>query len=448
MKKSLFVVIAILLTVSSYAQTKLTLDEAIKIALQKNPTLSKLKNNLTTSEAQVKGAYGNLLPSLGAQTSFNWSRTEDSGVQLRDFFGNVTSTEKQTIESRYYNLQVGGNFTLFDGLANIATINQAKDNLKAAEYNISKIKQDIVYQTTDLFYLVLNAEELMKVREENLKYFQKFYETVSERNKLGAVTVADVYAAQVQLGNAELNLIQVQNQYETAKSNFLNYLALNVLQDYLLVDPFAKDKSIDTDSYMKNFENIQNLVNVALDTRFDYKSQKSLLNAAGQGVTIAQGGVLPQLTGNYGFSTSSTEPANLFKRNSYNVGLTLGIPIFSNFRVENQIQAAKISEMNSNEDLLALERQIKIEVKQGLNDLTASKKSLDVAIKNSNYAEENRKINQERYNLGSATILEVLQANRDYIDALRNKINSIYDFYRQYDKLNNAIGRLDFSKFE
>jgi len=104
--------------------------------------------------------------------------------------------------------------------------------------------------------------------------------------------------------------------------------------------------------------------------------------------------------------------------------------------------------MNAKEDLLALERQIKIEVKQGHNDLVAAKKSLEVALKNVTAAEENRKINQERYNLGSATILEVLQANRDYVDALRNKINTVFDFYRQYDKLNNAIGRLDFSKFE
>ena len=214
------------------------------------------------------------------------------------------------------------------------------------------------------------------------------------------------------------------------------------------MDPFAKEKAIDTDSYMKNFDNIQNMVRVALDTRFDYKSQQSLVSSSEKGVTIAQGGVMPQLTGNYGFSTSSTEPSSLFKRNNYNVGLTLGIPIFSNFRVENQIQAAQVAEMNTKEDLLALERQIKIDVKQGLNDLLAAKKTLDVAIKNSTYADENRKINQERYNLGSATILEVLQANRDYIDALRNKINSVYDFYRQYDKLNNAIGRLDFSKFE
>ena len=109
---------------------------------------------------------------------------------------------------------------------------------------------------------------------------------------------------------------------------------------------------------------------------------------------------------------------------------------------------AEINTMNAKEDLTALERQIKIEVKQGYNDLVAAKKSLEVALKNVTAAEENRKINQERYNLGSATILEVLQANRDYIDAVRNKINTVFDFYRQYDKLNNAIGRLDFSKYE
>jgi outer membrane protein len=104
--------------------------------------------------------------------------------------------------------------------------------------------------------------------------------------------------------------------------------------------------------------------------------------------------------------------------------------------------------MNVKEDVQELERQIKIEVKQTYLDLTAAKKSLDVAIKNVTAAQENQKINQERYNLGSATILEVLQANRDNIDAQRNQINASFEFYRQYYKLNNALGRLEFSKYE
>lgn len=448
MKRILALFLVLVIAIPVFAQKKLTLQEAISIALQKNTSLIKMKNNLLNSEAQVTGAYGQLLPNFGASATWNWSRTDDKGVQVRDFFGNITNTEKQITESRYYNLQAGGNFTLFDGLANISNIYQSKDNLKANEYSVAKQKQNIVYQTTDLFYIVLNAEELMRVREENVKYYKKFYETVQERNKLGAVAIADVYSAQFQLGSAELSLIQAQNTFESTKAALLNYLALNVMEDYSLTAPFASDKTVETSSYLKDFSDMQTMVNAALDNRFDFKAQQLSVSSAEYGITIAKGGVLPSLTGNYGFSTSATSTGSLFERKNYNFGLTLSVPIFSNFRVENQIQFAKVTALNAKEDLLALERQIKIEIKQGYLDFEAAQKSLDVAVKNVTAAEENRKINQERYNLGSATILEVLQASRDYITAVQNKINAVYDFYRQHDKLNNSLGRLDFSKFE
>ena len=205
---------------------------------------------------------------------------------------------------------------------------------------------------------------------------------------------------------------------------------------------------LDTNTYMKNFEDIQTLVSVALDKRFDFKSQQLEVSTAKKGETIAWSGVMPSISADYRYGTGAISLDKLFDRKTLSVSLNLNIPIFSNFSTETAIQQAEITTMNAKEDLLALERQIKIEVKQGHNDLVAAKKSLEVALKNVTAAEENRKINQERYNLGSATILEVLQANRDYVDALRNKINTVFDFYRQYDKLNNAIGRLDFSKFE
>jgi outer membrane protein len=345
-------------------------------------------------------------------------------------------------------LGLGSDITLFNGLANYATINQAKENLKATEYSISKQKQNIVFQTTDLYYIVLNADELLKVREENVQYYKKFHETVQERNRLGSVAIADVYAAQVQLGNAELQLIQAQNLLETAKNNLLNYLALNVMDEYTFDDPFGGDKNIDTDKYMKDFNDVQALVNAAMDTRFDYKGQMSTLNAAESGITIAKGGIYPSLTGNLQYYTYAVEPNKLFDRKVLSFGLTLSVPIFSNFNVANRIQVAQANFMNAQEDLSVLSRQIKIEVKQGYNDFVAAKKSLDVASNNVTAAAETRKINQERYNLGSATILDVLQASRDYTDAQRNRINAAYDFYRQHDNLTNALGRLDFQKYE
>lgn len=432
----------------NFAQTRLTLQEAISIALQRNTTLIKSKNSLSSSEAQLKNAYGELVPSLGASAGWSWQRTDDKGGVQRDYLGNTRETPASTDENRSYSVGVGGNVMLFNGLANYASISQSKDNLRASEYNIAKIKQNIVYTTTDYFYIVLNDEELLAVREENVKYYKQLYETVQERNRLGSVTLADVYSAQVNLGNAELLLIQAQNNFESSKASLLNYLALNVLEDYSLVDPFLGKKLVDSDSYMKDFEDIQTMVNAALDNRFDYKSQQLNLSAAESGVTIAKSGLYPSLSGNYSYGTSAVTTNDLFNRKVLNVSLSLDIPIFSNFSTENQIQFAKVTALNAKEDLSSLERQIKIEIKQTYLDLVAAKKSLDVASKNVFAAEETRKINQERYNLGSATLLDVLQASRDYQDALRNKINAGYDFYRQHDKLNNAIGRLDFSKFE
>lgn len=448
MKQISILIIVLMIALPTFAQKKLTLQEAISIALQRNTTLIKSKNSLANSESQLKNAYGELIPSLGASAGWNWQRTSDKGGVQRDFFGNTTNIPASTAENRSYSMGIGGNVMLFNGLANYASISQSKDNLRASEYNIAKIKQNIVYTTTDYFYIVLNAEELLTVREENVKYYQRLYETIQERNRLGSVTLADVYSAQVQLGNAELLLIQTQNIYESSKASLLNYLALNVLEDYSLVDPFLGKKLVDSDSYMKDFDDIQTMVNTALDNRFDYKSQQLYLSAAQSGMTIAKSGLYPSLSGNYYYGTSAVTTGDLFNRKVLNVSLSLNIPIFSNFSTENQIQFAKVNALNAQEDLYSLERQIKIEIKQTYLDLVAAKKSLDVASKNVSAAEETRKINQERYNLGSATLLDVLQASRDYQDALRNKINAGYDFYRQHDKLNNAIGRLDFSKYE
>ena len=448
MKRILAFVLVFSFTLPVFAQKQLTIQEAISIALKRNSSLIKLKNNYESSKSQVLNAYGQLIPNLAVQGGWSWYRVNDIGGIQRDFFGQDVQVPPSQTDTRSYDVGLGGSFTLFNGLSNYETINQAKNNVKASEYNLSKQKQNIVYETTDFFYLALNAAELLKVRDENVQYYKKFLETVQERNKLGAVAVADVYSAQVQLGNAELQSIQAQNDNETIKNNLLNFLALNVMDEYTFVDPFGTDKAVDTDKYMKDFQDIQTMVSAALDSRFDYKSQEATLDAARNGINSAKGGIYQSLTGLYQYYTYAADFNSLFNRKTFNVGLTLNVPIFSNFNVENQIQMAEVSYNNAREDLSVLERQVKIDVKQGFNDLVAAKKTLDVAVNNAIYAEETRKINQERYNLGSATILDVLQAGRDFTDAQRNKINAIYDFYRQHDKLTNSLGRLDFSKYE
>jgi outer membrane protein len=289
---------------------------------------------------------------------------------------------------------------------------------------------------------------LLKVRDENVKYNQKLLETIEEKNRLGSVPIADVYAQQVQLGNAELQMIQAENTYENAKSTLLNYLALDVLEDYEFVRDVPSGSEINTDSYLAEFEELEVLVNEALANRFDYKSQQLALESAKSGITIARGGIFPQLTGSYSYGSGATSLDNLFNRRTTRVGLTLRIPIFSNFNVDAGIQSAEVQALNAQEDLAALERQIKIEIKQGYLDLLAAKKNLDVTNKNVVSARENRRVNTERYNLGAGNIVELLQADRDYVQAVSNNIESLFGFFTARDNLLNAIGKLEYKVYE
>lgn len=449
MKGMWVLIICLFLTSSSFSQKSLTLDEAIKIALQRNSNLIKSKNALAIDKANIKSAYGNLLPSLGLNGSWNWSRVSDAGGQSQiDFFGNEVITPATEIDTRNYSVSAGGSVVLFDGLANYARISQANNDLESSEFNLDKLRQDVVYTTTLFYNSVISSADLVKVREENVKFNEKLLETIKERNRLGAIPIADVYTQQVSVGNAQLILIQAQNGYETAKNNFLNYLALDIFENYELVDPYGTANIEKDEEFLKNHSNLESLVKEALANRSDYKSKLLDVESTEKGKTIAFSGLLPSISGNYGYSTSATKPNTLFDRESYRFGLSLNIPIFSNWNTEANMQFAEVSHLNALEDLAALERQIKIEVKDSYLNLVASTKQLEVTSVNIKAAKENRRVNNERYNLGSGTILDVLQSNKDYTQALTDNISAKFDYSQNRDKLMNALGNLDFKKYQ
>lgn len=447
MKYSL-IVLLLIFSVESFAQKVLTLEESIKIALQNNTTLMKSSNNLLATKKQVKNAYGNLLPNFGVSASWSWNRISDDGGKQLDFLGNLKDIPPSQIDTRNWSVSAGGSVVLFDGLANLSNINQAENSLESSKLTLEKLRQDVILQTSELFYNVLNAKAQVSVREENVKYNQKLLETIQERNKLGSVAIADVYSQQVQLGNAELLLIQAQNSFDQAKNLFLNYLALDILDEYEFIDPYENIDEIDMKKFSEEFYELGNMIGDALISRADYKSQKFTLKNSLEEKTIARSGYLPRLSGNYSFSTNAIKSGDLFNRRNYNIGLTLSIPIFSNWSTELATELAEVQYQNSLIDMSALERQIKIEVKQGYLDFKATEKQLEVSKKNVIAAEENRKINYERYSLGSGTILNVLQADRDYTQALTERINAKFEFFKQRDNLLNALGKLRYDNFE
>lgn len=440
------VILILVLTAGiSFGQKTLTLSEAVNIALQRNTTLQKSQNTLTTAEKVEKTAYGQLLPSVNANAGWSWNRTESKGGGSVNVYGGNVAV--QTNESRYYNAGVSTDWTLFDGLANLSTMNQAMNSLESTRLTLEKVKQDVVFQTMSYYYDLMNNEILLKVKDEDLKWNTKQLETISERNKLGAVTLADVYAQQVKVGNAELAIIQAKNAYETSKSNLLYFLGLDVLEAYTFKDPIADQKTGD-DKVSQNYSDVSDLVAKSLKSRSDYLSMKLELKNTYENIVQAKAGHLPRLSNSMSFGYSGNSLGDMFDTKRYSIGLTLGIPIFSGWSVENRVQSALVQAMNKEIDVTDLERDIKRNIQKNYLDLQAAEKKLDVNKKNVIAAEENRKIESEKYSLGSGTLLNVLIANTDYTTAQTSLVNSQFEYARLKAQILYLLGVLDIKKFE
>ena len=204
MRSNTLILFIILVSVNIIAQDKLTLDKAIGIALHKNSTLLKSSSQIEGYESGVQAAYGNFLPTLGANASWQWSKTDQQGFFVDQVTGQVIEGG-QSIQRRSYNIGLGSNWTLFDGLSNYASLSQSQNNLESAQYYLERIKQDIVFQTMSLYYDIVYTEQLLKVKQDDLKWNEKNLETIKERNRLGAATLADVTSRRLQKVMLNLN---------------------------------------------------------------------------------------------------------------------------------------------------------------------------------------------------------------------------------------------------
>src|SRR5574338_6937 len=439
--KSFFYLMLIMMTISglaeTYSQKKISLNDAINLAVNQNSSVVKNSNSIITYQANIKNAYGNLLPNLNIGGGFNWQRISDDGGKTQiDYFGNPQTIGPSQIDSRNWSVSARGNVTLFDGLSNIASINKSKYDLEAAKLNLEKLKQDVILQTVNLYVQIFSYKKLLNFQQEDLDYNNGLLDRVKEMYNLKMVSISDVYSQEAQSANSRVAFLQAKNNLEKAKINLISYLSLDISQNYQF------DSTITTanDSLLANVKS-EDLFEYALNNRKDFQSMRYQQESAQNQLTIARGGLFPILTGNYGFSSSAVQPSDLMNRRIYSFGLSLNIPVFSNWNTETSIQSAEVQVKNNEEDLKTLESNIKSQVATAALDLQTARQQLDASNTALTATKESWQIKKESYRLGAATYLDLQLAYNNYLQAQYNKINNEYKYlFAQYTLL-NVIGR-------
>jgi outer membrane protein len=247
---------------------------------------------------------------------------------------------------------------------------------------------------------------------------------------VGALSLADVYRQQSQVASDELLVINAQNNYGKSKADLVALIGLSMDQDYQFSDP-SMSVSIDSaevEVLRAKYTNRAALTSTALSVRPDYLGFKNNYEASSSGVTSAKSNYFPSLSAFAGLSSNEELLGRVFQPKSFSWGVSLRWTIFDGFGTNMAVQNAIASKRNAEITVAQAERNISVEIKKAQLDLDAAVKQSDVSQKGVLSASEDRKIAEERYNLGAGTLLDLLTANAGLVNAQANFVNASYNY--------------------
>jgi outer membrane protein len=414
---------------------RLTLNQAVGIALEQNFRVTRSRAQLNSEESRVRQAYGNFMPNLNLSASA--SQRQQTGPFI--FEGQrFTATQTSTTISSGVNSSV----TLFDGFSNIGVLNQARYNRESADLNVQNTERLVVTNVYNLYFDIFRRQELLRVREENLKRSQAQLERIIESNRVGAVPIVDVYRQQVQVGNEELQLIQAEQNLENAKSDLIFYLGLNPLQDFEF-DPAGVPTTITDDAIeaaMQRFADFNELQQRTLARRPDVEAAQQRVYAAESNVSSARGNFWPTVNLSAGYNLSGDGFNTIDESRALSYRLDFSIPLFQRFQRSNQVQQAQVQLQQIEIEHNELRNQALLDIRQAYLALETSKKRVDVTRQNIVSAREEQRLAEERYNLGAGTLLDLIIANANLVEAESNSVDAIFSFYLAIRQLDYLIG--------
>ncbi|HEX6905527.1 MAG TPA: TolC family protein, partial [Terriglobales bacterium] len=233
-------IFASLLAVTAAAQTPLSLQQAVSMALEKNPRRKMAVADQRAAAAGVQEARSGLLPRVGFTESA--TRGNDPvyvfGTRLRqerftvaDFALNRlnTPTPIGNFSSRF-----SGNWNLFDSFANVKSVARAKDLQRAAGRQLERADQETIFRVVQAYLGLLLAQKQQDVAEQSVKTAQAILDRSKARYESGVVVQSDLLSAQVRLAGRQEELIRARNNLAFAAAQLDTAMGVPADQQFQL----------------------------------------------------------------------------------------------------------------------------------------------------------------------------------------------------------------------
>ena len=444
MRKTLFIVIMALIATSiGVAQEEnvehtdnlsveisepLTMNQCVKIALERSPTIRMADLDLRVAGLNVSDARANYLPEVNAIGQYRFSDLLDFGWERQN-----------------YDAQINASYNIWDHGRRKAELAQAKANERGAQSDHNRTEQSLIFSITAAYYNLLEAEKLIDVNEKLLEISKGNVDKVTAFQEAGRSVPADVAASRVQQANDELALINAQNNLELARARLASMMGLDPVTLVEIQDDPDYIIYVDT-ALIASEVSQEDSVAKAIENRPELERLKSRLSSLVWSLRLARLDRWPVITAEYNFNVLLDDylrDRNVFKRyRSWSAVAKVSFPIFDAGGSKRRERSAAIAVRKMVEDTMEREREVALEVQQTYLDLERARKSLDIARKQVIDATESLNVTQGRYEQNMVIFLEILTAQARYAQSLINQVRAFYDYKIAEKALQRAMGIL------
>lgn len=401
------------------------LAQVFQLALQNDPTLQQVDAQRRAAQKGIDITKSAFWPQIGFEAGYSRSERDQTGLN---------------VENSGWDAGLSLNQTVFD----MNVWDQAELSEKQAyqaEVNYLSVRQQLMIRVVNSYFTVLERMDDLEFATAEKKAIERQLEQTKQRFSVGLTAITDVHEAQAQFDTAVAAEIQAKNAVEIAQES-LREITGRYHEDLaqLNTDSFSPETPTPSDA--------QQWVKIAEDKNLQLLVQRVAVEISEQQIDLARNGHLPKVTLGAQYGTSDVETTTngvdggSSRVDTNSIGLTLSVPLFTGFRTSAQVDQARENFVASSQQLEGERRNVERQVRSAYYDVVAALSTIRAFEQAVVSAESALKATQTGFEVGTRTIVDVLNSTRNLYNARRNLSSARYGYIRQYLALKQASGQI------
>ncbi|MCV2883601.1 outer membrane channel protein TolC [Aestuariibacter sp. AA17] len=402
-------------------------------ALENDPVVNRAKAQRDAAYEGIAISRASLLPNLSGDVTYSDSYREevDSESEL------IALTRRDT-ESFGWSVEL--NQSIYDH-ANWLGLDRAEKVAHQSDANYASSLQALIVRTTQAYLAILRAKDALEFVKAEKRAIERQLEQTKQRFEVGLTAITDVHEAQANFDNTVAQEIRAENVLELRLEE-LREITGKYHSDLaeLNTDTFSATKPVPAD--------VKAWLDLAEDKNLELLVQQYARDIAKEDISIASAGHLPTLglRGSYGRADTEVElkgfTTDIPTADNASITLQLNVPIYSGHATSARTSQARYNYVAASENLEATHRQTVRSVRSSYNDVIASISTIRALQQAVVSAESALKATEAGFDVGTRTIVDVLNSTRNLFDARRNLAGARYDFIQSVVNLKRAAGTL------